>query len=50
MIEWDGNFQDDGDLMMLCSERDVDVVEYRRVIEECIRYRNRVRPSLLPQP
>jgi hypothetical protein len=46
LIEWDGNFRDDGNLLMLCSERDVDVDEYRAVIEECIRYRNRVRPQL----
>jgi hypothetical protein len=49
VIEWDGNFRDDGNLMLLCSERDVDVEEYRRVIEACIRYRNRVRPTLLAQ-
>ncbi|MFY9555204.1 MAG: hypothetical protein WAV20_01170 [Blastocatellia bacterium] len=46
VIEWDGNFKSDGDFMMLCSERDVDVREYRRVLEEAIRYRDRVRPSL----
>lgn len=46
LIEWDGNFRDDGNLLMLCSERDVDVDEYRAVIEECIRYRNRMRPQL----
>jgi hypothetical protein len=49
VIEWDGNFKDDGDFMMLCSERDVDVEEYRQVLEECIRYRDRVRPALLGQ-
>lgn len=47
VIEWDGNFKDDGDFMMLCSERDVDVAEYRQVLEESIRYRDRVRPALL---
>ena len=46
LIEWDGNFRDDGEFMILCSERDVDVDEYRDVLEECIRYRNRVRPQL----
>jgi hypothetical protein len=46
VIDWDGNFKDDGDFMMLCSERDVDVTEYRRVLEESIRYRDRVRPSM----
>ena len=43
VVEWDGNFRDDGNLMLVCCERDVDVNEYRRVIEECIRYRERVR-------
>src|SRR5512144_2143649 len=46
LIDWDGNFRDDGNLLMLSSERDVDVDEYRAVIEECIRYRNRMRPRL----
>jgi len=46
MIEWDGNFRDDGNFMMLCSERDVDVEEYRAVLEESIRYRDRVRDKL----
>jgi alcohol dehydrogenase YqhD (iron-dependent ADH family) len=45
-IEWDNNFRDDGNLMLLCSERDVDVREYRRVLEKCIDYRNRIRPLL----
>lgn len=43
VMEWDGNFRDDGNLMLVCCERDVDAREYRRVIEECIRYRDRVR-------
>lgn len=46
MMEWDGNFKDDGDFMILCSERDVDVGEYREVLEQCIRYRDRVRPAM----
>ena len=49
VMEWDGNFKNDGDFMMFCSERDVDVSEYREVLEECIRYRNRVRPQLTKQ-
>lgn len=44
VIEWDGNFRDDGALFLICSERDVEVEEYRRVLQECIRYRDRVRP------
>jgi hypothetical protein len=43
LMEWDGNFKSDGDLLLPCSERDVDIAEYRRVIEQCIRYRERVR-------
>jgi hypothetical protein len=31
----------------MCSERDVDVDEYRKVLEEAIRYRDRVRPQLM---
>lgn len=45
-IEWDNNFRDDGNLMLLCCERDVDVNEYRRVLEKSIAYRNRVREIL----
>jgi len=47
VIAWDGNFRDDGELMLLCCERDVDISEYRQVLEECISYRNRVRDKLL---
>jgi hypothetical protein len=46
VIAWDDNFRDDGCLMLLCCERDVEVKEYRRVLEECIRDRDRVRPEL----
>ena len=46
IMEWDDNFRDDGNLMLLCCERDVDVREYRRVLENCIQYRNRVRSSV----
>jgi hypothetical protein len=42
-IEWDDNFREDGNLMLLCCERDVGVREYRKVLENCIDYRNRVR-------
>jgi hypothetical protein len=33
IIEWDGNFRSDGVLMLTCSERDVDIIEFRRVLE-----------------
>jgi hypothetical protein len=45
VIDWDGNFRDDGALFLICSERDVEIEEYRRVLEECVRYRARVRPQ-----
>ena len=47
VLEWDENFRDDGILMLMCSERDVEVDEYRKVLEEAIRYRDRVRPQLI---
>jgi hypothetical protein len=46
VMEWDGNFKSDGDLMIACCERDIDVHEYRRVLEQAVEYRNRVRWSL----
>ena len=39
MIDWDGNFRNDGVLFLVCSERDVDIEEYRRVLIEHIRFR-----------
>ena len=45
IVAWDGNFRSDGNLMLICTERDVDVEEYRRVIAESIAYRNSVRGS-----
>ena len=47
VMEWDGNFKDDGNLMMFCCERDIGVGEYRHVLELCHHYRNRVRSSTL---
>ena len=44
VIEWDGNFRDDGCLLLPCSERDVDVSEYRKVLEASLRYREKIRP------
>jgi hypothetical protein len=39
VIEWDGNFKDDGALFLICTERDIEIAEYRKVLEECIVYR-----------
>jgi len=46
VVAWDGNFKDDGALMLICSERDVEVAEYRKVLEQCIHYRDRIRNAL----
>ncbi len=35
--EWDGNFKSDGGLMLVCCEREVDLPEFRRVLEAFIR-------------
>lgn len=32
--QWDGNFRSDGSLMLVCCERDVEIDEYRAVLEE----------------
>ena len=45
--EWCGDFRDDGALFITCCERDVDVSEFRRVLEQAIAYRDRVRPALV---
>ena len=44
---WCGDFRDDGALFITCCERDVDVSEFRRVLEQAIAYRDRVRPALV---
>jgi hypothetical protein len=43
VIDWDNNFRDDGALFLICSERDVEIAEYRKVLEQCIAYRNQIR-------
>ena len=40
VVEWDGNFRSDGALMLVCCERDVEIGEFRRVLEEHIRSTN----------
>jgi len=39
VMAWDGNFRTDGALMLVCCERDVDVAEFRRVVEEFLTFR-----------
>jgi hypothetical protein len=38
VMAWDGNFRSDGELMLVCCERDVDVAEFRRVVEEYLAF------------
>src|SRR3990172_8257438 len=45
VIAWDGNFRSDGALMLVCCERDVEIDEFRRVLEEHLRFRG-VLPAL----
>lgn len=47
LMEWAGDFKDDGMLMTACCERDVDIAEYRRVLEQAVAYRDRVREKLV---
>lgn len=49
VMDWDGNFKDEegeNSLFLICSEREIDVAEYRRVLEQAIAYRDRVRGKL----
>ena len=39
LLEWEPDFRNDGNLMLICTERDVDIEEYRRVLEEHITFR-----------
>ena len=39
VIAWDGNFRSDGGLMLVCCERDVDVRQFRRALEEHLGHR-----------
>jgi hypothetical protein len=45
VMEWDGNFRDDDNLFLVCCERDVEIAEYRQVLERAIAYRSSVRGS-----
>src|SRR5437879_13888253 len=40
VMEWDGNSRSDGELMLVCCERDVDVPDFRRALEEYFEFRN----------
>lgn len=49
LMEWDGNFTTEGEMLLPCSESDdVDPEMYRRFIAQVIKYRDRVRGQLAP--
>ena len=39
VIDWDGNFRNDGNLMLVCCEREVDIAEFRTVLHEHLQMR-----------
>jgi hypothetical protein len=43
VVEWDTNFTDEGTLFLVCCEREVDVAEFRKEVEACVAYRQRVK-------
>ena len=46
VVDWCGDFRDDGILFLICSERDVGVREFRRELEACIEYRSQYSQTL----
>ncbi len=49
VMRWDDNFTSDGTLMLICSECDVDVVEYRAVLEQHMDFRGLTPRSSSPK-
>ncbi|MCS1408857.1 MAG: hypothetical protein M2R45_02034 [Verrucomicrobia subdivision 3 bacterium] len=45
VIEWDGNFRSDGALMLVCCERNIEIEEYRQILEEHMKLRNLAPPQ-----
>lgn len=39
LMEWDDNFTNEGELFLICSEREVEIDEYRQVIDEHRKFR-----------
>ena len=46
VVEWDGNFKNDDSLMLVCSERDVEIEEYREVIQQYIDFKKELEKEL----
>jgi hypothetical protein len=47
LMTWDDNFTNENTLLLACCERDIEPQEYRRVIQQALAYRRRVRPVLV---
>ncbi len=45
LMEWCGDFKSDGSLMIVCSERDVEVDEFRQVLELYLEFRKKLQPA-----
>ncbi|MBI3651795.1 MAG: hypothetical protein HY231_12315 [Acidobacteria bacterium] len=43
VMQWDDNFTAEGNLLLVCCFRDVEIDEYRKVLEQAIAYRQRVK-------
>ncbi|HEY2414930.1 MAG TPA: hypothetical protein VGI40_21980 [Pirellulaceae bacterium] len=41
VMAWDGNFRSDGALMLVCCERDIDIVDFRKALEQHLQFRHR---------
>lgn len=46
VVAWDGNFRSDGCLMLVCCERDVEVGDFREMVERYIAFRRDVGGSI----
>ena len=43
VIAWNGNFRSDGALMLVCCERDIDVIDFRQALEQHLQHRHMAR-------
>ena len=49
VLRWDENFTSDNTLMLICSERDVEVAEYRSVLEQHMGFRGLTPGAVSPK-
>ena len=40
VLNWDGDFKDDGASMLVCGEQDVEVPDFRNLLGEWMEYRD----------